>query len=109
MVGDGVEIFDNLNDYVTADNFHNGDVINFKCSLGYSLVGSDQAVCGANGVFMFNTGEIPYCEGLFESITIFLVHLLTCQVCWCRMKLQLYRFNKFFNRILRKLSCYKFY
>ena len=68
MIGDGVEIFDNLNNYVTADNFNNGDVINFKCSLGYSLVGSDQAVCGANGVFMFNTGEIPYCEGLFESI-----------------------------------------
>ena len=80
MVGDGVEIFDNLNNYVTVDTFHNGDVINFKCSIGYSLVGSDEAVCGDNGVFMFNLGEVPHCKGWFKMFN-FVNLLMTFEIC----------------------------
>ena len=47
------------------------DVIVFNCDAGYRLIGSENAICSRDEMFIFINDEKPRCEGLFKFVYIF--------------------------------------
>ena len=64
ITDDSVKILDKNNDLVAEDGtFILNSNIHFKCSIGYRLLGSDEANCDVTGEFVFSDGEEPKCKG----------------------------------------------